>query len=908
MAAPISCVEGLQEALDALQSQITALQAELPDCCPVGLQLNGTILELLLNEGDPLTQDLSGIIPPQTTIANNGDGTYTVTPGDGSTPFDIVTPVNAAGLPYDNAGSGLTATDTQGAIDELAANTHPEATVTNNPAPFSWDIVNQVGNIPQSGSYVDNGDGSFTLTPGDGSAPLTIDVCATIAANCPGVSDVTYDPATGDWTIAYDDGSTQTRNTVVENFLQSANWDDVNNQLSFTLVDGTIVGPLDLSDLIPVATDGTTITGDGTGLNPLVGFGLVDNIDGTATVTPPGGTAPAFDVLTKCCTSPIGSIAATDGDNDGTFDIASAGTEGDGTAFDAADKGRVVIDGPLGQILDTGYVANGTAWTAAPYGSGVVGGAGTFDMAQYLADNGLAQACVTVTYTPCNDAGVQGAPVTTQMCRDESLSANLVITDPLAPLQPDVMIGFSCQPATNYAWTITNTVTGDVYTLSGAPGADASGEAIVTSGTYESPLIDWMATGGDAFYTVVVEVTDSCGNTTMASDAVNISTSTITTTLAIPDPTGPLAPSTTLTGACTAVADYAWSIKRSDTAATIATFNGAPGVSAAGETVVLSGNYDNLIIDWAAVNALAGEDIRLVAEIEVVATGDCGLTDTSGDVDASIAEIRQQFDFTGADQITTVLAGATEAQIKAWGAAGGSRSIFTPIGGGTGGYSEDTLTVGTHINLGDNIIIVVGEGGDMSVNISGTPNGASPATYGGGGERPTPTADQEEGGAGGGLSGAFLTSYTQANALVVAGGGGGYGDSGPNRETRAGNGNDPANAGGHLPLQGESGDGGGGGGYVGGSASANRIDIYTANGAGISIAGEGGTGFVTTGAGVILFTPESPSPAAELPPNTADADYMATIGEVGGGGVGSYSGFGNGVLGGNGLVVIYWRK
>lgn len=35
MAAPISCVEGLQDALDNLQAQLDALQAA-GDCCPLG--------------------------------------------------------------------------------------------------------------------------------------------------------------------------------------------------------------------------------------------------------------------------------------------------------------------------------------------------------------------------------------------------------------------------------------------------------------------------------------------------------------------------------------------------------------------------------------------------------------------------------------------------------------------------------------------------------------------------------------------------------------------------------------------------------------------------------------------------------------------------------------------------------
>ncbi|MDG1573173.1 hypothetical protein OZ410_12655, partial [Robiginitalea sp. M366] len=51
-------------------------------------------------------------------VTANGDGTYTFTNNDGS---DVILDTRAASNPYDNVVSGLTATDVQAAIDEVAA-------------------------------------------------------------------------------------------------------------------------------------------------------------------------------------------------------------------------------------------------------------------------------------------------------------------------------------------------------------------------------------------------------------------------------------------------------------------------------------------------------------------------------------------------------------------------------------------------------------------------------------------------------------------------------------------------------------------------------------------------------------------------------------------------------------------
>lgn len=50
---------------------------------------------------------------------------------------------------------------------------HAPATLTNNAAPFQWNINTQTGNIPQAPSLTDEGGGEYTFSAGDGSADVT---------------------------------------------------------------------------------------------------------------------------------------------------------------------------------------------------------------------------------------------------------------------------------------------------------------------------------------------------------------------------------------------------------------------------------------------------------------------------------------------------------------------------------------------------------------------------------------------------------------------------------------------------------------------------------------------------------------------------------------------------------------
>ena len=297
-----------------------------------------------------------------------------------------------------------------------------------------------------------------------------------------------------------------------------------------------------------------------------------------------------------------------------------------------------------------------------------------------------------------------------------------------------------------------------------------------------------------------------------------------------------------------------------------------------------------------------------------------------GTVHWVIDELRHinYYTYTGADVNWTVPDGVDEVTFKLWGAGGGSTASSNGSGG-AGGYSEGTFST----NSSDILKLVVGAGG-----AAGTANGAGAAGYGGGGAGGP--RDSRHGGAGGGYSGIFLDNVTQADALLISGGGGGagfqYGPTPPGDGGHGGGliggdapnvGNYPNNWGGYgatggtqdaggaigkawlhggsdtsfrtatagSALQGGNGGdrfddvgagGGGGGGYFGGGGGA---------GAQPGIGGGGGSGyFNNTSISDSILLPGN----GTVPPQQNNSDYV----------IGSGIGASIGVDGGHGLIVI----
>lgn len=137
--------------------------------------------------GDEITADFS------VDIAQDQHPALTVAP-NAAYSFDFATQVLSIPLPtlvQDGVNSNLyvyTANDGSGTTYNIEV--HPELTVTTDPAAFSFDQPTQALNIPQP-SLTDNLDNTFTYNPGDGSAPVVINLNAAIVDVCDALASCT---------------------------------------------------------------------------------------------------------------------------------------------------------------------------------------------------------------------------------------------------------------------------------------------------------------------------------------------------------------------------------------------------------------------------------------------------------------------------------------------------------------------------------------------------------------------------------------------------------------------------------------------------------------------------------------------------------------------------------------------
>lgn len=211
-----------------------------------------------------------------------------------------------------------------------------------------------------------------------------------------------------------------------------------------------------------------------------------------------------------------------------------------------------------------------------------------------------------------------------------------------------------------------------------------------------------------------------------------------------------------------------------------------------------------------------------------------------------------RFDYTGAVQTWTVPAGVTQIYVDVVGAQGGSSS---PYLGGKGGKVSGLLTVTP------NDVLQITVGGQSTDNI---------AVYGFGGNGGRSTIYGTIARAGGGLSAISTAApVTQANALLIAGGGGG------------------------TATNGYAGNGGAGGGLNGISATSNYGGVNTRGGGASQIAG-GVAGSTSDG--------NSTNPTAGTAINGGTGGIVGgfSAGWNGGGGGGAgYFGGGGGAGGGN---------
>lgn len=226
--------------------------------------------------------------------------------------------------------------------------------------------------------------------------------------------------------------------------------------------------------------------------------------------------------------------------------------------------------------------------------------------------------------------------------------------------------------------------------------------------------------------------------------------------------------------------------------------------------------------------------------------------------------------------------------VKMWGAGGGGGSLY----GGPGGFSSGMIT----FEAGTVFTVRSGSGGQTGGPTAGVPGGGSAGSFSGRG-------------AGGGYSGIFISSVAFANAVMIAGGGGGSGN--PSTGTLyfggAGGGDTgSAGAGGTdggsqtiggtggtngddgSQLQGGSSLTGGGGGYYGGGGGGDRGTFAPGGG--------GGSGFINSPYVTDGDTQVRAGEQNGVPPEASDPVR-------GGAGEGGVPGVRDGVTG---RVYIYW--
>ncbi|MDG1573174.1 hypothetical protein OZ410_12660, partial [Robiginitalea sp. M366] len=141
-------------------------------------------------------------------ITANGDGTYTFTNNDGS---DVILDTRAASNPYDNSTSGLTATDVQAAIDEVATGSTDDQNISGSGlagTTLTIGIENGTGETVDLSSLVNDADADPTneyntgisfdgtnLTVTDAGGNQTVDISG-VSTDDQTAAEVTYSNTT----------------------------------------------------------------------------------------------------------------------------------------------------------------------------------------------------------------------------------------------------------------------------------------------------------------------------------------------------------------------------------------------------------------------------------------------------------------------------------------------------------------------------------------------------------------------------------------------------------------------------------------------------------------------------------------------------------------------------------------
>src|SRR5690554_1955296 len=322
----------VQTALDELANLANNLTDELID------NGDGTYTHIAV-DNTPITFDTNRV---NVTVSG---GVYTFLDGQGNPITSIDTNANA--LPYDNTTSGLTATDVQTALDELATQIGDLDLIDNLDGTFSLmapDGITVLGTVSKS-DLTDEGDGLFTFTNNDG-------------------SDVQFDVRSVE--VVFDAASN------VYNFLDAA---------------GAVIASIDMNAsnvAFDNTTSGLTATTVQAAIDEIaaVAGGLsdavVDNGDGTYTHTTVAGDTIIIDANTVTVTVTDGVYTFLDGAGN---TITTIDTNADAIAYENTASGltatdvQAAIDELSGQIGDLDLVdnADGTFSLMGPDGTTILG-------------------------------------------------------------------------------------------------------------------------------------------------------------------------------------------------------------------------------------------------------------------------------------------------------------------------------------------------------------------------------------------------------------------------------------------------------------------------------------------------------------------------------------------------------
>ncbi len=108
-----------------------------------------------------------------------------------------------------NGVSFSTGTSLHTVVTTLSGLAHPRAQLTNDNAPFSFDVATQSGNIPASPTITDNLDGTLTYARGNGASPQVIEI------DLQPIQENFVDLTTGTTTITLTDPPSPRRHVIV---------------------------------------------------------------------------------------------------------------------------------------------------------------------------------------------------------------------------------------------------------------------------------------------------------------------------------------------------------------------------------------------------------------------------------------------------------------------------------------------------------------------------------------------------------------------------------------------------------------------------------------------------------------------------------------------------------------------